>query len=118
MAPPHHLTPALVISMTASLVAVVAAFSGVGIRLGALAKGRRAILQELASRGETPTRIAELPVAALGGAGLASGVVFHVTARAADGAPRTYDWAYEPGLLTHRPRPLKHLNRGIWIPLA
>ena len=81
--------------------------------------GRRAIEQELARRGESPISISSVPLSALPErTGLASGFVYRIAARNADGAETSYMWAYEPALIARQPRALMRLAHGIWIPLT
>ncbi len=120
MALPHGLTPALVTSLIGSMTAIVAASSSFFTRKRFRRNGRRAVEQELARRGETPTLIAEMPISALSGrTGLgAAAFLFHVEARTTDGAPRVYEWAYEPALVARQRRALKQFAKSVWIPLA
>jgi len=82
------------------------------------AAGRRAVQAELKRLGERAVSIENLPLhKVVDRAGLTSGCVFRVVARAADGAAVSHLWAYEPGLIKATGTPgLKRLAHGIWIP--
>jgi hypothetical protein len=82
-------------------------------------RGRHNVEQVLQSRGETLVALKALPLNAVATTtGLSNGVVFQVTAKAADGARRTYKWAYETKLFPWQSEGLKRCAHGIWIALA
>ncbi|HZZ68999.1 MAG TPA: hypothetical protein VFE18_12570 [Phenylobacterium sp.] len=82
-------------------------------------RGRRQVEQVLQSRGEALVALKAVPLNAMATTtGLSNGVVFQVTARAADGARRTYKWAYETKLFPWQSEGLKRCAHGVWIALA
>jgi hypothetical protein len=83
------------------------------------ARCRRMVEHRLATLGETPVAIKEIPRAAFyETAGLSAAVIFEVRARAADGDERTYQWGYAPRSFSRRTEGLQRLAHGIWIALA
>ena len=81
------------------------------------ARGRRAVEQRLATRGETLVAIKEVRRSAFfETAGLSATAIFEVRARTAGGDERTYQWAYRPRVLPWQTEGLQRLAHGIWIP--
>jgi hypothetical protein len=80
-------------------------------------RGRREVQRKLADRGETLIAIRDLPIGVMQATpGLSTTVAFQVTARTAEGAEQTYEWAYEPRIFPWQTEGLKRLAHGIWIP--
>lgn len=103
--------------LMATMASQIAIWGGLfAVWAGQRASGRRAVEAELRRLGERAVTIEAVPLREIADrAGLLSLHVFRVTARARDGATRTYLWAYEPGPATGS-RGLKRLAHGIWIP--
>ena len=112
------MSPAVPVSMLASLVAIAAGLWPALYVVRSRRNGRKAVERELARRGERPVQIKPVPLWAIHDrAGLTGSAVFDVDARTADGQPRAYRWAYDPGLITAGGAVrLKRLEHGIWIP--
>jgi hypothetical protein len=82
-------------------------------------RGRRAVEQLLATRGETPVAISEVPLCAVyETAGLSASTIFEVRARTSDGDERTDKWGYRPRVFPWQTEGLQRLNHGIWIAVA